>query len=127
MTQQMWASPAVAVLCIDAPPVAGAAHKIVPWARAGLSVRLAPGDNAERAFRALEEHLRRHAPWNAEVVVTPDHQSQPHLINASDPAFDAFRRPCTGTWGRPPLDAGSGDPSRWSAPSPRPFPTWPCC
>jgi cysteinylglycine-S-conjugate dipeptidase len=108
LTQQMWASPAVAVLGIDAPPVAGAAHKIVPWARAGISVRLAPGDNAERAFRALEEHLLRHAPWNAEVVVTPDHQSQPHLIDASGPAFDAFRRACTDTWGHPPVEAGSG-------------------
>ena len=108
LTQQMWASPAVAVLGIDAPPVAGAAHKIVPWARAGISVRLAPGDNTERAFHALEEHLRRHAPWNAEVVVTPDHQSQPHRINASGPAFDAFRRACTDTWGRPPVEAGSG-------------------
>ena len=108
LTQQMWASPAVAVLGIDAPPVAGAAHKIVPWARAGISVRLAPGDNAERAFHALEEHLRQHAPWNAEVVVTPDHLSQPHMINASGPAFDAFRSACADTWGRPPVEAGSG-------------------
>jgi len=108
LTQQMWASPAVAVLGIDAPSVAGAAHQIVPWARAGISVRLAPGDNAERAFRALREHLLRHAPWNAEVVVTLDHQSQPHLINASGPAFDAFRRACTDTWGGPPVQAGSG-------------------
>jgi cysteinylglycine-S-conjugate dipeptidase len=108
LTQQMWASPAVAVLGIDAPSVAGAVHQIVPWARAGISVRLAPGDNAERAFRALKEHLRRHAPWNAEVVVTLDHQSQPHLINASGPAFDAFRRACTDTWGSPPVQAGSG-------------------
>jgi len=108
LTQQMWASPAVAVLGIDAPSVAGAAHQIVPWARAGISVRLAPGDNAERAFHALREHLRRHAPWNAEVIVTLDHQSQPHLINASGPAFDAFRRACTDTWGSPPVQAGSG-------------------
>lgn len=108
LTQQMWASPAVAVLGIDAPPVAGAAHKIVPWARAGISVRLAPGDNAGRAFHALKEHLRRHAPWNAEIVVTPDLQSQPYLTNASGPAFDAFRRACTDTWGRPPVEAGSG-------------------
>ena len=108
LTQQMWASPAVAILGIDAPSVAGAAHQIVPWARAGISVRLAPGDNAERAFHALKEHLLRHAPWNAEVVVTLDHQSQPHLINASGPAFDAFRRACTDTWGSPPVQAGSG-------------------
>ena len=127
LTQQMWASPAVAVLGIDAPPVAGAAHKIVPWARAGISVRLAPGDNAERAFHALEEHLRQHAPWNAEVVVTPDHLSQPHLINASGPAFDAFRRACADTWGRPRSRPEAAVPSRLSPRSPRPIRTWPCC
>jgi acetylornithine deacetylase/succinyl-diaminopimelate desuccinylase-like protein len=108
LSQQMWASPAVAVLGIDAPPVAGAAHQIIPWARAGISVRLAPGDNAERAFQAVKDHLLRHAPWNAEVTVTRDHQSQPHLVDASGPAFDAFRRACVGTWGRVPVEAGSG-------------------
>jgi acetylornithine deacetylase/succinyl-diaminopimelate desuccinylase-like protein len=108
LSQQMWASPAVTVLGIDAPPVADTAHKIVPWARAAISVRLAPGDDAEQAFLALEEHLRDHAPWNAEVVVTRDHQSQPHQIDASGPAFDAFRRACTDTWGCAPFEVGSG-------------------
>jgi hypothetical protein len=50
--------PSVSAAGIDAPSVAGAVHQIVPWARAGISVRLAPGDNAERAFRALKEHLQ---------------------------------------------------------------------
>ena len=108
LSERIWARPAVAVLGIDAPPVAGAAHKIVPWARAGISVRLAPGDDAERAFLALEEHLRCHAPWNAEVTVTQDHRSAPHHIDASGPAFDAFRRACADTWGCAPVEAGSG-------------------
>jgi acetylornithine deacetylase/succinyl-diaminopimelate desuccinylase-like protein len=108
LSGRIWAHPAVAVLGIDAPPVAAAAHKIVPWARAGISVRLAPGDDAERAFLALEEHLRRHAPWNAEVNVTRDHQSEPYHIDASGPAFDAFRRACADTWGCAPVEAGSG-------------------
>ena len=108
LSRQMWAAPAVAVLGIDAPPVDGAAHKILPWARAGLSVRLAPGDDAERAFLALQAHLTRHAPWNAEVTVTRDHHSQPHQVDASGPVFDAFRRACRDTWGRAPVEAGSG-------------------
>ena len=108
MSQQMWASPAMAVLGIDAPAVADAAHKIVPWARAAISVRLAPGDDAEQAFLALEEHLRDHAPWNAEVVITRDHQGQPHQIDTSGPAFDAFRRACTDTWDCAPFEVGSG-------------------
>jgi acetylornithine deacetylase/succinyl-diaminopimelate desuccinylase-like protein len=108
LSQQMWTGPAVAVLGIDAPPALGAAHKIVPWARASISMRLAPGDDAERAFGALEEHLRGHRPWNVEVVVVRDHKGQPHQIDASGPAFDAFRRACTDTWGCLPVECGSG-------------------
>jgi len=108
LSERMWTHPALAVLGIDAPSVAGAAHKIVPWARASISLRLAPGDDAERAFIALKEHLHRHAPWNAEVTVTRDHLGEPHHIDPSGPAFDAFRRACTDTWGCPPVEAGSG-------------------
>jgi cysteinylglycine-S-conjugate dipeptidase len=92
----------------DAPSVIGAAHKIVPWARASISVRLAPGDDAQRAFRALEEHLHRHAPWNAEVIVTRDHLGEPCHIDASGAAFNAFRRACEDTWGCAPVEVGSG-------------------
>jgi cysteinylglycine-S-conjugate dipeptidase len=108
LSERIWARPAVAVLGIDAPPVAGAAHKIVPWARASISVRLAPGDDSERALLALEKHLRHHAPWNAQVTVIRDHQGEPCHIDASGPAFDAFRRACADTWGCAPVEAGSG-------------------
>jgi acetylornithine deacetylase/succinyl-diaminopimelate desuccinylase-like protein len=107
-SQQIWAQPAIAVLGIDAPPVTGAAHKIVPWCQASISVRLAPGDDAGRAFEAVREHLRSHAPWGAEVTVTRDHQGEPFAIDSSGPAFEAFRRSCAGTWGCLPVEAGSG-------------------
>lgn len=71
-------------------------------------MRLAPGDNAQRAFLALKKHLHSHEPWGAEVKVTLQHQGDPYHINASGPAFDAFRRSCADTWNRPPLELGSG-------------------
>ena len=108
LSQQIWAQPAIAVLGIDAPPVTGAAHKIVPWCRANISVRLAPGDNAQRAFETVQEHLRSHTPWGAEVTVTPDHQGEPFAIDSSGPVFEAFRRSCADTWGCLPVEAGSG-------------------
>ena len=108
LSERIWARPAVDVLGIDAPPVEGAAHQIVPWARARISVRLAPGDDTRRAFRALEEHLHRHAPWNAEITITRDHLSEPYHIDASGAAFDAFRSACTDTWGCAPIEVGSG-------------------
>lgn len=108
LSHRLWARPAVAVLGIDAPPVADAAHKLVPSAQANISVRLAPGDDAQRAFRVMRDHLYRHAPWNAEVTVTPDHLGEPIRIDASGPAFDAFRRSCADTWNCAPVEPGSG-------------------
>ena len=108
LTRRLWARPAIAVLGIDAPPTAGAAHKLVPVATAKVSVRLAPGDNTQRAFRALEEHLRRRAPWGAEVTVRRVREGSPHSVNVSGHAFEAFRRACTDTWGRAPVEVGSG-------------------
>jgi acetylornithine deacetylase/succinyl-diaminopimelate desuccinylase-like protein len=108
LSQQIWAQPAIAVLGIDAPPVTGAAHKIVPQCRASISLRLAPGDDAERAFGTIREHLLRQAPWGAEVTVTPDHQGEPFAIDTSGPVFEAFRLSCFDTWGRHPVEAGSG-------------------
>jgi acetylornithine deacetylase/succinyl-diaminopimelate desuccinylase-like protein len=108
LSQQIWARPAIAVLGIDAPPVTGAAHKIVPSCQASISVRLAPGDDAGRAFGAIREHLLSHAPWDAEVTVTRDHQGEPFAIDSAGPVFDAFRRSCAETWGCLPVEVGSG-------------------
>jgi cysteinylglycine-S-conjugate dipeptidase len=108
LSQRIWALPAIAVLAIDAPPVTDAAHKLVPWARAIISMRLAPGDDANRAFLAMKRHLYSRKPWNAKVTVTEKHLGQPHRIDASGPVFDAFRRSCANTWNRAPIEVGSG-------------------
>ncbi len=108
LTDRLWARPAIAVLGIDAPPTADAAHKLVPAATARISIRLAPGDDTQGAFRAVEEHLRRHAPWGAEVTVEPCREGEPHRIDVSGRAFEAFRRACEDTWGRAPVEPGSG-------------------
>jgi cysteinylglycine-S-conjugate dipeptidase len=108
LSHRIWAQPAIAVLGIDAPPVAGAAHKLVPCARASISLRLAPGEDAQQAYLALDEHLHSHAPWGAEMTVTLDHQGEPYHIDTSGTVFDAFRRSCADTWNCAPLEPGSG-------------------
>ena len=110
LAHRLWGRPAVAVLGIDAPPTAGAANKLVPVARAKISVRLAPGDDTAKAKAAIEEHLLSlaRAPWGAEVTVRFLNEGAPHLIDASGAAFNAFRRACSHTWGCAPVNAGSG-------------------
>lgn len=108
LTHRLWTRPAIAVLGIDAPPTADTAHKLVPIARAKISVRLAPGDDTQRAFRAVEEHLRKRVPWGADVSVSLCTEGEPHRIDTTGRAFDAFRRACAETWGCQPVEPGTG-------------------
>jgi cysteinylglycine-S-conjugate dipeptidase len=108
LPDRLWARPALAVLGIDAPATDNAAQKLVPVASARISIRLAPGDDTTRAFRAVQDHLDRHAPWGAEVTVTSCRVGEPHSIDVSGYAFEAFRRSCADTWGCAPLEPGSG-------------------
>jgi acetylornithine deacetylase/succinyl-diaminopimelate desuccinylase-like protein len=108
LTHRLWGRPAVAVLGIDAPGTESATHQLVPEARAKISVRLAPGDDTHRAQAAIADHLTRRAPWGAKVAVTPLTRGAPHFITTSGAAHEAFRRACVQTWGRPPVEPGSG-------------------
>ena len=110
LTHRLWGRPAAAVLGIDAPPITEAANKLIPVARAKVSVRLAPGDDVTKAKAAIQEHFLNpaRAPWGAEVTVTFLKEGSPHLIDPSGGAFGAFRRACSHTWGCAPVEAGSG-------------------
>src|SRR5690625_7443751 len=69
LAQRLWAAPALAVLGIDAPPVAGAANILVPTAAAKLSMRVPAGQDPAVAAELLKDHLRAHAPFGAEVII----------------------------------------------------------
>ena len=71
LADRLSAAPALAVIGIDAPPVATASNTLVPVARAKVSLRVAPGDDAEAARDALAAYLVARAPWGAQVRVKP--------------------------------------------------------
>lgn len=107
--QRMWAKPAVSVLAIDAPRVVDASNTLVPSARARVSLRIAPGDDAESAMNALVQHLRTHADWGAQVTVTPGELAQPYAVDASGAAYDLAREAFEEAWdGVAPVDIGVG-------------------
>jgi acetylornithine deacetylase/succinyl-diaminopimelate desuccinylase-like protein len=107
--ERMWAKPSVSVLAIDAPRVADASNTLVPWARAKVSLRIAPGDDAQTAMDALVEHLRTHADWGAHVNVTAGEIAVPYAIDAKGPAYDLARQAFADAWdGVAPVDTGVG-------------------
>ena len=88
IADRLFTGPAVSVLGIDAPAIAGSSNQIVPVARA----RGQPPRGARRrsfaAREALIEHLRAHAPWGVEVTFDLDtggSTGHGHLLDTSTP------------------------------------------
>jgi len=108
LTSRIWMQPAIAMLAVDAPPVAEAINQLIPVARAKVSVRLAPGDIPARAMAALEAHLRAHIPWGAELRFTPGAQAEPFELTEKSRSYEAFHAGLAAAWGRPAIDIGMG-------------------
>ena len=108
ITERLWLGPAVSILAIDAPPVAESINQLVPAARAKVSLRLAPGDDPERAMRTLLAHLEGAVPWGASVDVKPGASAHPVSLDTTGPAYDAFRAGFRRAYGRDPVDKGIG-------------------
>ncbi len=108
VVQRLWAKPAITVIGIDTTPIAKSSNTLIPRARAKVSMRVAPGGDAKAHLDALTRHLQDHAPWGAQVTVTPGDVGQPYAIDASGEVYDAARSSFREAWGREPVDTGVG-------------------
>ena len=108
LTERLWARAAIAVIGLDAPAARAASNTLIPAARAKVSLRIAPGDDAARARAALVSHLTRHAPWGAHVTAEPGGIVAPFSARAGGPAYRAAHAALAAAWGRPAVDIGVG-------------------
>jgi acetylornithine deacetylase/succinyl-diaminopimelate desuccinylase-like protein len=108
LPERLWQRPAVSVIGLDAPATAAASNVLLPRARAKISLRLAPGDDAQRAMQALTDHLVAHAPWGAEVVVTPNSSGEPFALEAVGDVYDVARSAFADAYGNDVVEMGIG-------------------
>jgi cysteinylglycine-S-conjugate dipeptidase len=108
LTSRLWTSPAISVSGIDAPPVETAPMTLTPSARAKLTVRIPPGEDADAARHAVVAHLHSHAPWGASVTVSAGNPVRPFAVRTGGPAYAAARAALAEAWGALPVDAGVG-------------------
>jgi acetylornithine deacetylase/succinyl-diaminopimelate desuccinylase-like protein len=106
--QRLWAKPAITVIGIDTTPIAKSSNTLIPRARAKVSMRVPPGGDAREHLVALTRHFEQHAPWGAQVTVTPGDIGQPYAIDATGPVYDAARAAFRQAWGAEPVDTGVG-------------------
>jgi cysteinylglycine-S-conjugate dipeptidase len=108
LTSRLWAGPAVSIVGIDAPSVDAGPLTLVPSARAKVSLRIAPGDDAPAARDALIAHLRKHAPWGASVTVSAGAAVESFAARTDGPAYAAARAALAEAWGADPVEIGVG-------------------
>lgn len=90
VADRIWARPSVTVIGIDCPAVVGATPSVQASARAQISLRVPPGQDAEQATKLLTAHLLAHAPWGAKVSVEQVGQGQPFRADIASPAYTAM-------------------------------------
>ncbi|MCQ6554700.1 dipeptidase [Streptomyces sp. C10-9-1] len=90
VADRIWARPAVTVVGIDCHPVAGATPSIPATARAQISLRVPPGQDAAEATELLYAHIEKHTPWNARVTMEQVGQGQAFQADVTSPAYTSM-------------------------------------
>jgi acetylornithine deacetylase/succinyl-diaminopimelate desuccinylase-like protein len=106
--EQLWARPALAVTALEAMPLAEAANQLIAEARAKVGLRLAPGQDAERAARRLLAFLEADPPRGVRVEALLESAAPGWRTEPVGPAFDAARRALRAGFGREPVAIGCG-------------------
>jgi len=105
---RLWARPSVTVIAVDATSVAAASNTLAPSARAKVSLRVAPGQDARAALEALKAHLLAHAPWGARVTLGEETAGNGTSVPLAGPVADAARAAFAEAWGVEPVTVGQG-------------------
>jgi acetylornithine deacetylase/succinyl-diaminopimelate desuccinylase-like protein len=87
-----------------------------------ISARVAPGQSADEAYRAIEEHLRAHAPFGAEVSFRDVETGNPFLVDTTGEAVSHARAALAEGYGVEPVDIGVGGSIPFIADLVREFP-----
>jgi acetylornithine deacetylase/succinyl-diaminopimelate desuccinylase-like protein len=108
LASRLWSQPSISVLAIEAVPIGEAINQIVPTARAKVSMRLAPGEDADRAMDALVAHIEEAAPWGVQVSVERGGVGEAFARDTTGPTYDAYRAGMRVGYGHEVVEMGMG-------------------
>lgn len=106
--ERLWVRPTITPIGVDAPAVDEASPTLLAEVRARISLRLAPGQDPDRAVARVTDHLHQRAPWGVEVEVRPGMAVPAWATAPTGPAFDAVTAAMTAAYGREPALMGCG-------------------
>ncbi|MER7797655.1 dipeptidase [Microbacterium sp. NPDC096154] len=119
---RIWNKPSITVTGIDFTSVAAASNTLSPEVTAVVSARVAPGQDAQSAFAAIEAHLRARAPFGAELTFSDIDLGDGFLVDTSGWAVSEARDAMRDGYGKDPVDLGVGGSIPFIADLVREFP-----
>jgi acetylornithine deacetylase/succinyl-diaminopimelate desuccinylase-like protein len=105
---KLWSKPNVTVIGLDAPATDHASNILIPKAKARLSMRIAPGADADAELAALMSYLEERVPWHAHAAIEKVKAAPAFQAPEGGPAYTAALEALAEAYGKPAKTAGSG-------------------
>jgi len=106
--ERLWHRPSLALIALEAMPLATAANQLIAEASARVGVRIAPGQDAQRVSDLVVDFLRSDPPEGVTVEVAVPVAVPGWKTTPVGPAFDAARRALARGYGRDAVAIGCG-------------------
>ena len=119
---RIWTKPALTLIGLDYPTVALSSNTLVPSVKAKLSLRIAPGDDPERALEALKGHILAHNTLGAEITFGAVELGKPFSLGESGWAKALAEQSLSLAFGEKSVDIGIGGSIPFIAELERVFP-----
>ena len=119
---RIWTKPALTLIGLDYPTVALSSNTLVPSVRTKLSLRIAPGDDPERALEALKGHILAHNTLGAEITFGAVELGKPFSLGESGWAKTLAEQSLSLAFGQKSVDIGIGGSIPFIAELERVFP-----
>ena len=105
---RLWSKPNVTVIGLDAPRTSDASNILIPSAKARLSMRIAPRQDAEAALDALVRYLEAQVPWGVHADIQKVKAAPAFEAAVDGPGVVAAREALRAAYGVEPSVVGSG-------------------
>ena len=119
---RIWTKPALTLIGLDYPTVALSSNTLVPSVKAKLSLRIAPGDDPERALEALKGHILANNTLGAEITFGAVELGKPFSLGVSGWAKTLAEQSLSLAFGEKSVDIGIGGSIPFIAELERVFP-----
>jgi cysteinylglycine-S-conjugate dipeptidase len=119
---RIWTKPALTMIGLDYPTVALSSNTLVPSVKAKLSLRIAPGDDPERALEALKGHILANNTLGAEITFGAVELGKPFSLGESGWAKTLAEQSLSLAFGEKSVDIGLGGSIPFIAELERVFP-----